>query len=88
MTRMKSATSMAPNSSPLFQTEMLPSSPSIPYRPLMGASSESVMIRCGFCSTWWYVPGIGCPSSSRSYSPAGTIQVAMATTMISANRMV
>ena len=52
MTRMKRATSMAPNSSPLFQTSMLPSSPSIPYRPLMGASSESMMIRCGFCSTW------------------------------------
>ncbi len=30
MTRMNSATSMAPNSSPEFQTLMLPSSPSMP----------------------------------------------------------
>ena len=50
---------MAPNSSPLFQTLMLPSSASIPYRPLMGARSESVMIRCGFWSTCSYVPGMG-----------------------------
>ena len=53
ITSTKRATSMAPNSSPLFQTLMLPSSPSIPYRPLIGASSESKMIRCGFCSTCW-----------------------------------
>ena len=53
MTRMNSATSMAPNSSPEFQTLMLPSSPSMPYRPLIGAISESTTTRCGFASTVW-----------------------------------
>ena len=57
ITRMNSATSMAPNSSPEFQTLMLPSSPSMPYRPLIGAISESTTIRCGFAGTVWYVPG-------------------------------
>ena len=52
MTRMNRATSMAPNSSPEFQTLTLPSSASMPYRPLIGAISESTMIRCGFGSTW------------------------------------
>ena len=52
MTRMNSATSMAPNKSPEFQTLMLPSSAlSMPYRPLIGAISESTMIRCGFDGT-------------------------------------
>jgi hypothetical protein len=40
-----------PNSSPLFQMLMLPSSPWTPYSPLMGAMSESITIRCGFGST-------------------------------------
>ena len=71
MTRMNRATSIAPNSSPEFQTLMLPSSASMPYRPLIGAISESTTMRCGFCSTWWYDPGIGSPSASRSYAPAG-----------------
>ena len=48
MTRMNSATSMAPNSSPLLNTSTLPVvGSSMPYRPLIGASSESTMIRCG-----------------------------------------
>ena len=67
ITRMNSATSIAPNSSPEFQTLMLPSSAlSMPYRPLIGAISESTTIRCGVDSTWWYVPGIGWPFSSSS----------------------
>ena len=36
------------------------------------------MIRCGFGSTWWYVPGSGWPSGSMSYAPAGMIHVASA----------
>ncbi len=89
MTRMNRATSMAPNSSPEFQTLMLPSSAlSMPYSPLIGAISESTMIRCGFGSTWWYVPGIGSPPSSVSYWPAGMIQVSAATMTIRTNRIV
>ena len=54
ITRMNSATSIAPNSSPEFQTLMLPSSPlSMPYSPLIGAISESTTIRCGVDSTCW-----------------------------------
>ena len=62
ITRMNSATSIAPNRSPLLKTSMLPvAGSSMPYRPLIGASSESTRIRCGFESTSWYVPGIGDP---------------------------
>ena len=75
MTRMNRATSIAPNSSPVFQTLTLPSSPSMPYRPLIGAISESTTIRCGFAGTVWYEPGIGSPSLFVSYGPAGMIQV-------------
>ena len=54
MTRMNSATSMAPNSSPLLNTSTLPvAGSSMPYRPLIGASSESTMIRDGVDSTSW-----------------------------------
>ena len=89
MTRMNRATSMAPNSSPLLKTSMLPvSASSMPYRPLIGASSESTRMRCGLESTSWYVPGIGEPSASRSYCPAGMIHVATAVMTISANRIV
>ncbi len=88
ITRMKSATSIAPNSSPEFQTLMLPSSPSMPYIPLIGAISESTTIRWGFAGTEWYEPGIGSPFGSSSYAPAGMIQVSSATTTISRNRIV
>ena len=88
MTRMNSATSMAPKSSPEFQTLMLPSSASMPYRPLIGAISESTTIRCGFAGTLWYVPGIGSPFGSTSYAPAGMIQVRIATMTMRMNRIV
>ena len=67
---------------------MFPDASSMPYRPLIGAVSESTRIRDGFASTSWYVPGIGSPSSLRSYVPAGMIQVAIAASTISANRIV
>ena len=88
MTRMNSATSIAPNSSPEFQTLTLPSSPSMPYRPLIGAMSESTTIRCGFAGTVWYEPGIGSPSALMSYWPAGMIQVSSATRTMRMNRIV
>ncbi len=89
ITRMNSATSMAPNSVPLLNTSTFPvTGSSMPYRPLIGASSESVRMRCGLASTSWYVPGIGEPSSSSAYCPAGMIQVAMAVMTMSANRIV
>ena len=54
MTRMNRATSMAPNSSPLLNTSTLPvAGSSMPYIPLIGASSESTMIRDGVDSTSW-----------------------------------
>ncbi len=54
MTRMKSATSIAPNSSPLLNTSTLPVVGSwMPYRPLTGALSESTMIRDGVDGTSW-----------------------------------
>src|SRR3954469_19953339 len=67
---------------------MLPSAPTMPYIPLIGASIESTTIRAGFASTAWYVPGIGVPSSLKSYRPAGMIQVRPATTTISRKRIV
>ena len=52
MTRMNRATSMAPNSSPLLNTSTLPvAGSSMPYSPLIGASSESTTIRDGVDST-------------------------------------
>jgi hypothetical protein len=36
-------------------------SSSMPYRPLIGAVSESTRIRDGFWSTSWYVPGSAHP---------------------------
>ena len=54
MTRMNSATSMAPNRSPLLNTSTLPvAGSSMPYIPLIGASNESTMIRDGVDSTSW-----------------------------------
>ena len=61
---------------------------SIPYRPLIGAVSESMRMRWGCWGTVWYVPGIGDPSASRLYVPAGITQVAIAARTISANRIV
>ena len=56
MTRMNSATSIAPNSSPEFQTLIAAVlGASMPYRPLIGAISESTMIRWGF----WLDPVVG-----------------------------
>ena len=52
MTRMKKATSMAPNSSPELNGPTLPvAASSTPYMPLIGALSESTTIRCGLDST-------------------------------------
>ena len=67
---------------------MLPSSPSMPYSPLIGASNESTTIRCGFDSTVWYEPGIGAPSASTSYSPAGMIHVPRAVMTMRMKRIV
>jgi hypothetical protein len=66
---MNNATSMAPNSVPVLNTSIWPVvGSSMPYMPLIGAFSESTMIRWGWASISWYVPGIGAPSSgSRSY---------------------
>ena len=45
---MNSATSIAPNRSPVLNTSTLPvAGSSMPYRPLIGALSESTMIRDG-----------------------------------------
>jgi hypothetical protein len=55
---------------------------------LIGAVIESTRILDGCASTSWYVPGIGAPSGSRSYVPAGTIHVAIAASTISAKRIV
>ena len=60
----------------------------MPYSPLIGASSESTMIRDGLDSTSWYVPGIGEPSASRAYWPAGMIHVAIAMRTMRAKRIV
>ena len=89
ITRMNRATSMAPNSSPLLNTSTLPvAESSMPYRPLIGASSESTTMRCGLESTSWYEPGIGDPSGSSAYRPAGMIHVAIAMTTMSPKRIV
>ena len=52
ITRMNSATSIAPKSSPELNTSTLPvAGSSMPYRPLIGASRESTMMREGVEST-------------------------------------
>ena len=71
MTRMNSATSIAPNSSPEFQTLMLPSSALSIRRPVDRRHQRVDNDTLGFCSTRWYEPGIGSPSASTSYAPAG-----------------
>ena len=47
-----SATSIAPNSSPEFQTSTLPVASSMPYIPLMGPLSALASSFCGLDSTW------------------------------------
>ena len=54
ITRMNSATSMAPNSVPVLNTSTCPvAGSSMPYMPLIGACSESMTMRCGWESISW-----------------------------------
>ena len=64
MTRMNSATSIAPNSSPEFQTLMVPSSAldavEAVDRRHQRVDDDPLRVR----GDLWYVPGIGAPSAS------------------------
>ena len=89
MTRMNSATSMAPKSVARVVTLTLPSSAlSMPYMPLMGALSESTTIRCGVRLDLRGRSRVSARRPCRVVLPAGMIQVAIAVRTISANRIV
>src|SRR3712207_5947265 len=60
----------------------------MPYRPLIGALSESTRILDGLGSTSSYEPGIGEPSGWRAYRPAGMVHGARAVTTMRGKRIV
>ena len=76
---MNSATSIAPNSSPLLNTSTLPvAGSSMPYMPLIGALSESTMIRDGVDVDLLVGAGDRRALGVEVVPPAGMIHVAIA----------
>ncbi len=87
---MKTITPNWPNSFSTFSVSTTPASFSSPYVPFTGAStscctpSPNVSGR----SISWYVPGIGAPSTSTRYSPAGMNSAATHTRTITTTSIV